>query len=208
MAVLSDRGILEAIENKRFSIEPKLNLNRLQPSSIDLTLHHTIKVFSGSEPLRADISKDELQKRMLEMNISDGYMLQPGCMVAAFSAEKITLSPYLCGMLLNRNSLAMFGIDATLSAYANPGYSGRKSIVIRNGGPAPVVLEPGMSICQLVLCELGSPSVRTYQNRHDVDMLREFVKNKHSFETEAPKIGRRTFAEFFNEQLALISGRS
>ncbi len=209
MSSLSDRNILEAIQKGEFSIDP-LVLEYIQPASIDLTLDKTIYVFSGTEPVFPDAPKEELAKRSKEITIPDeGYVLAPGMMVAGHSAETITLSTFVSGMILNRNSLATFGIDAAITAYVNPGYTGKKSIIVRNGGQAPVVLKAGMCICQLILFSLKSPSVRSYKNRHDVSILERYASlNCAEIERElgSSRMGVG-LSEYFNSRLAEISKR-
>lgn len=210
MSAFSDRDFLESVRNKGlFTISP-LALENVQPASIDLTLHKRIHVLTGAEPVLPDAPREELQKRMQEIEISEaGYVLRPGGLVSGYSEETLSLSNFVTGLLLNRNSLATFGIDATLTAFVNPGYHGRKAIVIRNSGPVPVVLKAGMPVCQLVLFALKSPSLRSYKNRHETGILRQFLENDpHIFE-EPSRTSRpgSSLSEFFNKRLAEISGK-
>lgn len=171
MSVLSDKGIYEAIEKNYFSITP-LIANNVQPGSIDLTLYHELEAFSCSGVFDPQIEKEEIKKCVQIIDISDApYELAPNAFVTGYSAEVIKLSTFLGGRIYNRNSLVKCGIDASLSSFANPGYEGRKIIVIHNIGPTPVLLHAGMRICQLELHLLESQSVRGYHNRHKVDDL-------------------------------------
>lgn len=209
MSSFSDRDILESIRKGEFSIDP-LVLEHIQPASIDLTLDKNISVFSGSEPVDAVVSEGDIKARSKDLVIpEEGYVLAPGMMISGYSSETITLSTFVNGMILNRNSLASIGIDAAITAFANPGYSGKKSIVIRNGGQAPVILKAGMRICQLVIFSLKSPSIRSYKNRHDTSILERYASS-HCAELEREAGSSKAGAglsEFFNSRLAEISKR-
>ncbi len=174
MSVLSDKEIFAAIEKSIFSIDP-LIMNNVQPGSIDLTLYHEIEVFSPNgvfDPQATE--KSALEKMIRKIDISkEPFQLEPGAFITGYSAEKIKLSTFVGARIYNRISLAKCGIDASVSSFANPGFEGRKVIVIRNFGQHAVLLHAGMRICQLELHFLSSQAVRSYQSRHDLEALRQ-----------------------------------
>lgn len=208
MSAFSDRDFLSSILRERlFSIEP-LNLENLQPGSIDLTLHETLFELTGSEPITADTCKEQLKECSHEVHIPDeGYALKPGQILIGYSSEEITLSTFVSGILCNRNSLSSLGLDATMSAYICPGFKGRKSLVIRNCGSFPIILKSHMPICQLIIFKLNSPALRSCKNIHNTDILHEHASKEITnakYETKRSKHGEG-LTDFFNYRLAEIS---
>lgn len=210
MSAFSDRDVLESVREKSlFTISP-LVLENIQCAGIDLTLHRRICVLTGTEPVRPDAPEEELRKRMQEIEIAEtGYELQPGGLVSGYSEETLSVSCFVTGFLVNRASLAALGIDATLDASVSPGYHGRKSLVLHNCGPAPVLLTTGMPVCQLVLFKLTSPSLRTCKNRHDTGVLKQFLEDDPYLFEEPSRRTRpdSSLSELFNRRLAELSGR-
>lgn len=179
MSVLSDRDIYDAIQKRMFSIEP-LVADNVQPGSIDLTLHHDIEIFSHDGVLDPErTTPEEILRGITKKSLRDSpHELAPGAFVTGYSAERIRLSSFLGGRLYNRNSLAKCGLDATISRFVNPGYEGRKIIVIRNIGDWPILLHAGMRICQLELHMLSSQAMRGYADRHDIGPIIPVIESR------------------------------
>lgn len=167
MSALNDKEILSLIEGGNLIITPLIQ-NNVQPGSVDLTLHNKIEVFHSPEILDiAGIQKDALSSMEEIVDISDGYSLKPGEFITGRSEEYIELPQNILAIITNRNSLAKIGIDAAISTFTNPGFKGRKTIVIKNNSQSVIVLRPGMRICQMLIFKMDSASARSYENRHD-----------------------------------------
>lgn len=178
MAALSDSQILDLIHAQQLQIEP-LIADNVQPASVDLTLHKTISLLRpDDEPIDSKSIKADKDSLFEELEIpADGYILQPMGYVIGHSSEFIALPQNVNGVILNRNSLAQIGIDVTPSAYINPGFSGRKTILIHNFGRRSVILHKGMRICQLVLFALGAASLRSYDDRHKESHIIDYARS-------------------------------
>lgn len=167
MTILSDSKILASIYGKDFQIEP-LQVDNIQPSSIDLTLDNNIKVpiagtrISPPYPTSAELGSQYFTQE----NLDGEYILRPNCFIIAQISETISLSNKLVGSIQNRNSLIRLGINVGLSSYINPGYKGKLPIVIHNLGSFDFVLTPNMRICQLVLSETNAV-LSDYSRRED-----------------------------------------
>lgn len=203
MGVLNDAGIIEAIEQKLLNIEP-LAANDIQPASIDLHLHHIIDVPTLNGRLdMAHASKDDLKKLVREVDINDGYELLPGKWVTGYSHEKIKLTSRITGRIFNRISLVKWGLNAALSAFINPGFSGRKVIVLHNFGSATLIIYPKMRICQLELEMLESNSMRNFEDRHDASK----IHFPNSSQNQERKPVDNPFSEYLAAQIKLAASR-
>lgn len=153
MSILSDSKLLAKIYSKELRIDP-LQIENIQPSSIDLTLADTIEIPVQGVSINPPYpDREEIRKYFTTSALSEGYILKPGCFVLAQIMENIELSDKMVGNIQNRNSLIRLGINVGLSTYINPGYKGKLPIAIQNIGQFEVSLTPGMRICQLVLTE-------------------------------------------------------
>lgn len=178
MSALSDFQILDLIHSQKLKIEP-LIADNVQPASVDLTLHEKINVLRGNdkdEPIDSQKFKDDATIYDEITIDKDGYILKPMQFVVAHSFEQIAMPQDVNGITLNRNSLAQIGIDVTASAYINPGFMGRKLIVVRNLGYRSVRLYAGMRICQLVMFKMGNVALRGYKERHDESKIIDYAR--------------------------------
>ena len=173
MTTLSDKNIKELINLGQLKIEPLIKDN-IQPGSIDLTLGDEIDVFNfdGLVDIEAFPNTKAIKECFTSVNITNGFTLNPNQSVTGHSKEFLKLPQDINGLILNRNSLAMIGINAAISQYINPGFSGNKIIVLSNISSRPINIKAGLRICTLVLFKMGSESIRSYQNRHNEDCLK------------------------------------
>jgi len=212
MSILSDIKLLEKVYDKELIIEPFIYGN-IQPSSIDLTLDNTIKIFKAS---KQDINiYEEISKDLYDEKILDKYIIKPSEMILGQIKETIHLSDSMNGQIQNRNSLIRKGINVGLSTYINPGYKGKLPIVIQNIGTFNIQLVPGMRICQLVIQEVKPPVKVGYGNRKDakyhdekeitLPKLHEDVEFKEYIQKygmpEGTKIKQERLIKFFTERI-------
>lgn len=202
MPSLNDRAIFEAHKNGELVIEPWNGAN-VQPGSIDLTLGDTIDIFQPEQEIDLNQDCKELLEGRTKKDVpADGYPLAPGETVIGHSAETIRLPQYLNGLILNRNSLIRIGLNAALSQYINPGFHGNKIIVLQNIGKVTIRLKAGIRICQLVLFNMGANSVRSYDERHSLEAIRQMggAIKEHQDPLE------NSISDFMNARIAQLAG--
>lgn len=175
MPVLNDKAVFDSVRDGKLGVSPLIP-NNVQPASLDLTLYHEIEVFEPTGELSFELSAEDLQGMERIADISEGYRLMPGQYVTGRSAEFLELPQNILGILTNRNSLAKAGLNAAVSAFATPGFKGRKTIVIQNMGRVPFIIKAGMRICQISFFALSGESLRSYEGRHDEALLSTYSK--------------------------------
>lgn len=209
MPVLCDKDVYMAIVNRQLNIDPLIR-NNVQPGSVDLTLHNKIEVMEL--PPRIDfsaISSPELKSFRKEIDITGtGYELKPGDFVTGYSEELLELPKNVVGKLFNRNSLVRVGLDAAISSFANPGFKGRKTIVIRNFGPATLILRPGMRICQITFFTMSSEALRGYEERHDEKLLEQFTPIDFPGLRESVENIDNALSDFLNDSIRRAAARN
>ena len=174
--LLSDGEIRLAIANEELVIDPPLlpNDQRLQPASIDLTLHSEIwqpRDSVNRDALTVDIVKlkdfngyiDETTDR-IDLTERGGYDLSPGDFILGQTAEWVHLSRGLSGRVEGRSRLARLGIGVHITApKIDPGFDNRITLEIFHLGKTRARLSAGMPICTLLLERLGHPAGEEYR---------------------------------------------
>ena len=149
--ILAKPEILRQIRDGRIKIEP-FDEEAVGPASIDLTLDNKLRVFNTDQHItRADIDYKTLATLV---DITDGYLLEPGELVLGITKERLTLPEDVCGWLNSRSRFARIGLMSHIAApFLAPGISNRQILEIFNAGRNKIKLMQGMKICHVVLQE-------------------------------------------------------
>lgn len=151
--ILTREEILRQLKKDKLAIEP-LDEAAIGPASIDLTLDGKLRVFVKQEKPVDAVEGVDYKRYTKAVDISDGYVLQPGELVMGITRERITLPENMCGWLQSRSRFARVGLMSHVTApFVAPGVSNRQVLEIFNAGPEPVKLVPGVRICHLILSE-------------------------------------------------------
>ena len=151
MAVLTREPILAEIESGRLVIDP-WEVDQLGAASIDLTLGDEIRVIQD-DPLPIDLVEEaDYRQHTRVHSLASPYMLVPGITIHGITRERITLPTNLCGFLEGRSRFARLGLMIHVtSAFVQPGVSNRQVLEMSNVSNRPLVIHPGVRVCQLVL---------------------------------------------------------
>ena len=161
--LLSDADIRKQLQAGRIGLEP-LNLELLQPSSIDVRLDRFFRLFDNHKYPFIDPreQQDELT-RFVEVASDEAFILHPGEFVLASTYEVITLPDDIAGRLEGKSSLGRLGLlTHSTAGFIDPGFSGHITLELSNVANLPVKLYPGMKIGQLCLIKLSSPAEHPY----------------------------------------------
>lgn len=156
--VLSDRDIKESLASGRIKIQP-LDESFIQPSSVDLRLDGTFRVFHNSRYPYIDLKKrmDDLTELV---NIQDGkpFILHPGEFVLGSTVERVTLPDDIVARLEGKSSLGRLGLLIHSTAgYVDPGWDGQLTLELLNVANLPITLYKGMRIGQISFLKMSSP---------------------------------------------------
>lgn len=151
MTVLARDALLRAIESGTVVIDPFLP-DQVGPGSIDLHLGDEFRVF---RKLRSGLAVEEgidLEALTDRVVVDDGFTLMPGETVLGITRERVSLPPGICGWLEGRSRFARMGLVIHMTAgFVQPGVNNRQVLEIGNLAPFPLILKPGVRICQLIL---------------------------------------------------------
>lgn len=160
----SDTDLLREY-GKEYSIKP-LQLNNIQPSSIDMTLANTllsIKVDSDSDDWAIDPRNPITGVTEIELSENQPYLLAPGEFVLGSTSEKVTLGPNVAARVEGKSSLGRCGLAVHVTAgFIDPGFEGTITLELANLGNRGVLLYPGMPIGQLCVFQLKTHATTPY----------------------------------------------
>jgi dCTP deaminase len=163
MSVLSDRDIRAAIDGGDIGIRP-YDPKDLQPSSVDLHLDRSFRVFRNNRYPYIDVRAPQPDlTELLTVADDEPFVLHPGEFVLGSTLELCTLPDDLAGRLEGKSSLGRLGLlTHSTAGFIDPGFSGHITLELSNVANLPITLWPGMKIGQLCLLRLTSPAEFPY----------------------------------------------
>jgi dCTP deaminase len=147
--ILTDKTILEKLENKQLNIEPIVK-SQVQPASIDLRLGtHFLTINENITPM---ISLDE-PAEYREIN-QDVIIIPPHSFILGTTMEYINLPNNITAFVEGRSSIGRLGLFIQNAGWVDPGFEGQITLELYNANRVPIQLKAGRRICQLVLASL------------------------------------------------------
>lgn len=162
--ILSDLGIKYRIGKGSIVIDPIDDWDvQIQPASVDLRLSNIILAFKRGSDAIDPMKKETIDSITEKQEIENYTVLQPGEFILGSTIEKVTLPPDIAGKVEGRSSIGRLGISVhTTAGFIDPGFSGNITLEISNSGMYPVIITPGIRICQIVFYAMSSPADRPY----------------------------------------------
>ena len=165
--ILSDRDIKIAIAKKRIVIKPAPNFEeQLGSCMLDLRLGNVYRVFNHSKTPYLDPQNPKtLVDVTTEIKIKDTepFTLHPSEFILAMTKEYIEMPDDMTGRLEGRSSIGRLGVVVhSTAANIECGFRGNITLELANMGRIPVMLYPGMRICQLAFEMMSSPAETPY----------------------------------------------
>jgi dCTP deaminase len=164
--ILTDREIQMALQTGQIEITPPPKEDAFSSTSLDLTLAEpgdVWRVFKG-QPIRPGTKGydyNHLASRKDRVSL-DGYTLNPGAFLLAWTAETITLpiSARLAARVEGKSALARLGMGIHITAPTiHAGFKGQLQLEMFNLGPNEILLDVGMRVCQLIFeITFGTPA--------------------------------------------------
>ena len=166
MSVLADRDIRTELESGRVRIEP-YDPADLQPSSVDLHLDRSFRVFRNNRYAFIDPRQPQPDlTELLAIEGDDPFILHPGEFVLGQTLEWVELPDDLVSRLEGKSSLGRLGLLIHSTAgYVDPGWKGNLTLELSNVANLPIALYYGMRIGQISFFRMSSPVERPYGSK-------------------------------------------
>ena len=167
--VLSD-GTLYALGERL--LEP-YDRDKVQPSSIDLRLGQSFRVFHSHKHQAVYLTGRGIPEDLTdEVMLEDGqhFTVHPGEFVLGSTLEQITVPNDLVARIEGKSSVGRVGLIVHATAgFIDPGFSGNLTLEMTNLLRVPIVLKPGIDICQVSFMQLDKPALVPYAGRYQHD---------------------------------------
>ncbi len=161
--ILSDRTIRAELAAGRIIVEP-LGPNSIQPSSVDLRLDDTFRVFLNHTRRVIDVREDqsELTEEVV-VSEGDAFILHPGEFVLGSTLERVAIPDDLVGRIEGKSSLGRLGLLIhTTAGFVDAGWDGYLTLELSNVANLPITLYPGMKIGQISFISMTTPADTPY----------------------------------------------
>jgi dCTP deaminase len=161
--ILSDRDIRAELSAGRIVIDP-LGEHAIQPSSVDLRVDASFRVFANHRYPYIDVRTDQPDlTELVEVCIGEPFILHPGEFVLGSTYERVTLPDTLVARLEGKSSLGRLGLLVHATAgFVDPGFSGALTLELSNVSNLPIAIYPRMAIGQVAFFRLSSPAEQPY----------------------------------------------
>ena len=163
MSVLADRDIRAELEAGRVRIDP-YDPADLQPSSVDLHLDRSFRVFRNNRYPYIDVRAPQPDlTELLTVEEDEQFILHPGEFVLGVVAERIGLPTDIVATLDGKSSLGRLGLVVHQTAgVIDAGFDGHITLELANVANLPITVYPGMRIAQLSFLTLTTPAEHPY----------------------------------------------
>lgn len=163
--VLADRDIKYELTEGDLVIDPlKDETLQIQPATVDLRLGNEFIVFQKQNVTHIDpLDEREVEDYSQTIIADEKFILHPGRFALGTTIEHVEIPDYMIAEVEGRSSLGRLAIIVHATAgLCDPGYKGHITLELSNLGSAPVILWPGMRICQLKMIYLNSQAEIPY----------------------------------------------
>ena len=158
--ILTDRTIKTLLKDGTLGIDP-LDPMQVGPASVDLRLGDTFLtpratagMYSMSEPVEYE-----------EVTAAE-FIVPTHGFVLATSREYIRLPHDLTAFVEGRSSVGRLGLFIQNAGWVDPGFEGNITLELYNANAAPMRIEAGRRICQLVIARADGPVERPYSGKY------------------------------------------
>ena len=180
--ILTDREIQISLEEGLIEISPPPEADAFSSTSVDLRLGDIFsefiqrpmgppglvqgppKIDPGAPGYSFTSVLGQITKKV-PVDAAKGYELEPNRLVLAWTRERVNLKSHarVAARVEGKSSLARLGLAIHITAPTiHAGFGGEIQLEMVNYGPLPIILRPGLRVCQLVFeLTLGVP-VRGY----------------------------------------------
>lgn len=161
--ILSDGTIRARLADGTIGIDP-FDPVAVQPSAIDLRFADTFIVFDTHTLGAVDMTAPPaIPSRTIHVAGDDTFTLHVGAFALASTLEQVRLPTDLAALVEGKSSWGRYGLLVHATApLIVPGFEGSITLELKNIGPWPLTIRPGMWAAQLAFLAVDRPVERPY----------------------------------------------
>lgn len=132
------------------------------PSSVDLTLANS---FSWPDPEDGMIRLGQpVRYQSME---SDHFILKPKTFILASTQEMIRVPDDMAAYVEGRSSIGRLGLQIQNASFIDGGFYGNITLELENQSDFPMILTPGIRICQVIYFQMTSVANKPYNGKYN-----------------------------------------
>ncbi len=158
--ILSDKTIKRMLASGELGIDP-LDPAQIEPASIDLRLGDTFLTPKATSGIYSMSEAPEY-----EATTTDEFIIPTRGFVLATTREIIRLPDNLTAFVEGRSSVGRLGLFIQNAGWVDPGFEGAITLELYNANAAPMRIEAGRRICQLVLAQADDVVENPYRGKY------------------------------------------
>jgi dCTP deaminase len=161
--ILSDRDIRKLLSDGLLTVDP-LEDSQIGPTSIDLHLGNLLVTYDACS---IELGKSFPESREIRIDSANGYALKPFEFILGCTLEHIHMPNGYQGFIETKGNIARSGIQVhNGDGHVDPGTNHILTLEITNFNSIPVILYPGVLICQLFIHTLSSDCKHEYCGKY------------------------------------------
>jgi dCTP deaminase len=159
--ILSDGSLHDAHSDGMLGIT-MLRTGAIQPASVDLHIGGQIKKqiktgFAVGLKMKPEYDNFEIG------GDPDGFYMYPGEFYLGHTSETVTIPDDCAGLLIGKSTWGRLGLSIHNQAgWIDPGFSGQITLEMKVDGVAPIRVDMGDAIAQLVVMQLDDEALSPY----------------------------------------------
>lgn len=158
--ILSDRTIQELLNKGELGIDP-LDPAQIEPASVDLRLGNTFLIPKATHGVCSMSEPPEYEE-----SVADEFIVPTRGFVLATTQEVVRLPDYLTAFVEGRSSVGRLGLFIQNAGWVDPGFEGAITLELYNANNAPMKIEAGRRICQLVIAQADQTVANPYRGKY------------------------------------------
>src|ERR1700692_4131760 len=142
-------------ENNTLCLVPLLNRDEVKEknaAALDLRLGRWFRTMRESKVTEIKVGDSRREESISKENyfrLNAYFVIHPGGFVIGITLEWLKLPNNLSGYVTGKSSWGRRGLIIETAAGIHPGFTGCLTLELANVGAAPIMLTPGMQICQI-----------------------------------------------------------
>jgi len=162
-SALSDGTIRRLVEEGRIAIDP-WDPQLVQPSSVDLRLGDSFRVFHNHRVTAIDLRKVPTNlTEEVTVAPDEAFVIHPGEFCLGRTLEWVELPDDVVARVEGKSSVGRLGLIVHATAgFVDPGWKGTLTLELNNLTRVPIKLYAGLLIAQLSFMALDRPAERPY----------------------------------------------
>lgn len=158
--ILSDKTINSMLVAGTLGIDP-MDAEQVEPASVDLRLGNRFLVPKPTDGIYSMSEPPEYEEI-----VSDTFIVPTRGFVLATTVEYIRLPDDLTAFVEGRSSVGRLGLFIQNAGWVDPGFEGAITLELYNANAAPMKIEAGRRICQLVIAKADGVVENPYRGKY------------------------------------------